>query len=190
MSNTLYTVGHSNHTPETFLGLLRLHEIAVLIDVRSAPYSRYVPHFNKSELQEYLPKQGIDYRYAGEYLGGQPKDETVYKNQQVPDAEREQFLKLVDYEAVMKKDWYLKGIRRLLEIIEQTAGSVTIMCSEGDPLDCHRHHLIARSLVDASVRIVDQNINVRHILKDGTMKLVSEADFEVHRQTPRQGRLF
>lgn len=190
MNNILYTIGHSNHTPETFLGLLRLHEIGVLIDVRSAPYSRFVPHFNKSELQDSLPKHGIDYRYAGDYLGGQPKDETVYKNQQVPDAEREQFLKLVDYEAVMKKDWYLKGIRRLLEIVEQSESGVAVMCSEGDPLDCHRHHLIARSLVDASVRVADHNINVQHILKDGTIKLVTDEDFDVHRQTPRQGRLF
>ncbi len=191
--DTLYTIGHSNLSKEDFLAHLRQHNITVLVDVRSAPVSRFVPHFNKKALEAYLKENGIDYRYAGEYLGGRPKDESVYKNETVPDVDtkREQFLKLVDYEAIMKTEWYQKGIRRLLDIITETQnGGVAIMCSEGNPLDCHRHHLIARSLLDPAVKIIDKNLKVQHIIKDGNIEIVDASAFSANTPTPHQPRLF
>lgn len=65
-SLTLFTIGHGNQTLEQFLALLQQHHIRVLVDVRSAPYSKYVPHFNKSRLETYLRDNGLDYRYATE----------------------------------------------------------------------------------------------------------------------------
>jgi uncharacterized protein (DUF488 family) len=191
---TLYTIGHSNLSKNDFLAALRKNDIAVLVDVRSAPYSRYVPHFNKSDLEVFLKENDIDYRYAGEYLGGQPKDEAVYKHQVVPDDDtsREKFLKLVDYEAVMQQEWYQRGIKRLLEIVAQTrkaGGHVAIMCSEGDPLDCHRHHLIARSLLDATVKVIDIDIEVQHIVKDGNIEAVDQVVFKAKSEQPKQPRL-
>lgn len=47
----LYTIGHSNHSIETLIGLLKQHDIAALADVRSHPYSRYLPHFNQSSVK-------------------------------------------------------------------------------------------------------------------------------------------
>lgn len=192
---TLYTIGHSNLSQEDFLAHLRQHNITVLVDVRSAPFSRYVPHFNKNALETYLKENGLDYRYAGEYLGGRPKDESVYRNETVPDEEtkREQFLKLVDYVAIMKTDWYQKGINRLLEIMTEARannGNLAIMCSEGDPLDCHRHHLIARSLLDPAVKVTDVNVKVQHIVKEGNIEAVDATAFEGKSQPPHQPRLF
>jgi len=185
----LYTIGHSNHPAATFLALLRQHNIRLLVDVRSAPYSRYVPHFNKQELAAFLQANGVEYRYAGEYLGGQPKDTAVYKEQPTPgdDAKRSDYGKQVDYLAVMQQEWYQRGIRRLLDLVAETAGGVTILCSEANPHDCHRHHLITRSLLDPAVRITAQNIQVQHILKDGTLEVAAAADFQT--AEPRQPRL-
>jgi uncharacterized protein (DUF488 family) len=179
---TLYTIGHSNLSADDFLTYLRRHDITVLVDVRSAPYSRFVPHFNKAELEVFLKTHHIDYRFAGEYLGGQPKHADVYKDGQIPgeDTERPEFLGLVQYEEVMKRDWYQKGIQRLLQIIQETmdkSSHVAVMCSEGNPRECHRHHLIARSLIDPSVRIVNESIKVQHIIKDGNIQPVKEEDF-------------
>lgn len=179
---TLYTIGHSNLSAEDFLKLLNKYNILVLVDVRSAPYSRFVPHFGKVELEAFLKSHSIDYRFAGEYLGGQPKQADVYKDGQIPDenTERPEFLGLVQYEEVMKRGWYQKGIQRLLQIVRETAdsgGNVAIMCSEGNPRECHRHHLIARSLVDPTVRITDESVKVQHIIKDGNIQLVTEKDF-------------
>lgn len=185
----LYTIGHSNLTADEFLALLRRHQIGVLVDVRSAPYSRYVPHFNKGELQAFLLENGIDYRYAGEYLGGRPQAANLYKDQQLPsdDTERANYLKQVDYAAVMKQDWYQRGIRRLLDIVTEASANVTILCSEANPHDCHRHHLIARSLLDPAVRVTEQNVKVHHIMRDGAVEVVEASGFE--ETTLRQQRL-
>ncbi len=185
----LYTIGHSNIAAEEFLANLRQHNVRVLVDVRSAPYSRYVPHFNKRELEAYLKENGVDYRYAGEHLGGQPKDDTLYKDNTIPeeDADPSKFLRSVLYKEVMKRDYYLTGIRRLLEIVAETEGGVAIMCSEGDPHNCHRHHLITRSLVDPKLRVVEGAIRVRHILKDGSIEDVDESAFD---EPPEQLSLF
>lgn len=188
----LYTIGHSNLAADDLVRLLQQHNVTVLVDVRSAPYSRYVPHFNKTELEKLLPSARIDYRFAGDYLGGQPKDPSVYRQQTVPDDEtsREDFLKLVDYLAVMERDWYQRGIARLLDLIgagEARDEHVAVMCSEGDPFECHRHHLIARSLVDPHHKITDTPLEVRHILKDGTAQAVNPAAFA---EAVNQLRLF
>lgn len=180
---TLFTVGHSDHTAEELLHLLQEHNIYVLLDVRSAPYSKHVPHFNKRELEAFLKRNGVDYRYAGDHLGGRPTQGDVYKSGQVAgkDSSREDFLELVDYEEIMQRNWYQAAIQRLLEVIHETAqkgGNVAVMCSEGNPHECHRHHLIVRSLIDPNLRIVDTDVEAIHILKDGTLQIVSPSEFK------------
>jgi len=189
---SLYTIGHSDLSSDRFLSLLNGNHIHTLIDVRSSPYSKFVPHFNKRELEAYIKENGLNYRFAGESLGGRPPQADVYKDQHMPEKsmKREDFLELVEYEEVMKRDWYLKGIRRLLDLIkagEPTGENVAVMCSEGDPRECHRHHLIARSLIDPLMKVIPDEIDIIHILKDGTSEKVLASMFE---QLPRQQRLF
>jgi uncharacterized protein (DUF488 family) len=181
---SLYTIGHSNLTAEEFLDLLKKHAITVLVDVRSAPYSRYVSQFNKEELKLFLEAHGVGYRFAGQHLGGRPKDADDYKDGQIPDEDtaRQKYLKLVDYKAMMTREEYQKGIARLLDIIREESqheGRVTIMCSEGEPQDCHRHHLIARSLLDVHTKIIDNgvDIDVFHIQRDGSLMQATPENF-------------
>jgi uncharacterized protein (DUF488 family) len=180
MTLVLYTIGHSNIPIEEFLANLRRYNVTVLVDVRSAPYSRYVPHFNKSNLEAYLKENNVDYRFAGEWLGGRPKDTDLYQDNTVPadDAAPEQSLRTVRHNDIMKRDGYQKGIQRLLEIVSETSGHVAIMCSEGDPHDCHRHHLITRSLVDPKLKFIDEIVGVQHILRDGNIEIVDESAFD------------
>jgi uncharacterized protein (DUF488 family) len=185
---TLYTIGHSDLAAPDFLRLLRQHNIYLLFDVRSAPYSKFVPHFNKRELEAFLKRNGVDYLYGGDHLGGRPAQTDVYKGGQVPDKDtkREEFLDLVQYEEVMQRNWYQAAIQRLLQVVHGTAqkgGNVAIMCSEGNPRECHRHHLIVRSLIDPKLRIVDTDVEAIHILKDGTAEIVSPSEF---RDLPKQ----
>lgn len=147
---SVYTVGHSNHPPEAFLDLLRRHGIETVVDVRSAPYSRYTPHFNKRELERLLAEAGIRYVFAGDVLGGRPPDPTCYKNGAVPDGHAN-YLELVDYAAVAARDWYRRGIERLREIGHDRR--IAMMCSEEDPARCHRHHLIAQTLLADGVPV-------------------------------------
>lgn len=182
----LYTIGHSNHTLEAFRSLLDQHRIDLLIDVRSAPYSGYSPHFNRSSLEATL-KAG--YLYRGDVLGGRPTDPALYHAAPDDALKREDYLTQVDYKAVMQTGLYRTAIDELMQIVNrQTPGSqVALMCSEANPLECHRHHLIARSLLDPAVRFVSDNIMVVHILRDGDL-MQPEADSFI--APPRQMNLF
>lgn len=140
--------------------LLEENGIDLLVDVRSSPYSRYHPQFNREVLENALRERNIDYVYAGKYLGGRPTDPSCYKNGSLP-TEGADYLHEVDYPEVMKHDWFQKGVQRLLELADEH--SAAIMCSEANPAECHRHHLIAKYL-----QIYHPEVDVRHIRQDGS----------------------
>lgn len=159
-SLTIFTIGHSNVPARRIVELLQQQGVQVLVDVRSSPYSKHVSQFNREMFQSVLQKVGLEYTFAGDYLGGRPKDPTCYKNGQIPVGHAD-FLHLVDYPAVMTKEWYQKGIGRLLEIAR--AKPTAIMCSEEDPARCHRQHLISQTLLK-------QGVEVLHIRADGKLQ--------------------
>ena len=127
------------------------------MDVRSSPYSQYSPQYNRELIERELLEAGIGYQFAGEQLGGRPKDPACYKNNAVPEGKVD-YLHQVDYPAVMRMDFFQVGIQRLLETARENRTAV--MCSEGNPAECHRHHLIGRYLIT-------QGVTVLHILSDG-----------------------
>ncbi len=147
----LYTIGHSNLTIEEFLVALRLDGICCLVDVRSTPYSHYLPQFNRDNLEHSLRQAGIEYRFAGETLGGRPADPTCYKDGVVPDGHAN-YLELVDYDEVARRSWFRQGVARLLDLARQQP--TAMMCSEEDPGRCHRYHLITQAVID-EVRVLD-----------------------------------
>ena len=65
----VYTIGHSNHTLEHFVNLIKAHEISLIADVRSVPYSRFAPQFNHKSIQASLGLYNINYEYMGDNLG-------------------------------------------------------------------------------------------------------------------------
>ena len=151
---TIYSIGHSNQPIQAFLELLNKHGIQVLVDVRSHPYSRYVPHFNSPELANAVGQAKISYLFMGKELGGRPDGEEFY------DAEDH-----VIYSSVAESPLFLKGIERLEEIGK--ASRVAIMCSEEDPAACHRHLLVGRVLAE-------RGINLLHIRGDGCIQTGEE----------------
>lgn len=155
--STIYTIGHSNVPASKIIELLEPFDIKVLFDVRSSPYSQFCPQFNRENFAQNLKQARIEYKYAGEYLGGRPKDPTCYKDGQIPEGHAD-YLHLVDYPKVMTKDFFQKGIRHLIKIAGEKRA--VVMCSEEDPAICHRHHLIGRYLTQ-------QGILVLHIRGDG-----------------------
>lgn len=157
----LYTVGHSNHSLERFIELLEGIGLQAMVDVRTAPSSRYNPQFNKGSLEHALPPKGIEYYFAGKFLGGRPSDPTCYKRRALP-PEGADYLHEVDYPEVMKRDWFVKAIQRLLEIADE--GATAVMCSEEDPAACHRHHLIARYLLREH-----PEVTIHHLRGDGVL---------------------
>jgi len=144
----IYTIGHSDHDTGEFIALLRQHSITLVVDVRSRPYSRWAHQFNRETLARDLEEAGIAYRFMGDVLGGRPADPTLY------DPERER----PDYRRVAQSITYQAGIDRLLDLARTER--VAVMCSEGDHRRCHRHLLIAQTLLERGVRVL-------HIQPDG-----------------------
>ena len=143
------TVGHSNHPLETFVSLLQQHGVTTLADVRSAPYSRFNPQFNRKALDAALQAYGIAYLFLGHALGGRPEDRSCYENGRVR------------YDRLARTPLYREGIDRAIE--RAAVEHLALMCAEKEPLDCHRALLIGRSLAAC-------NVAVAHILADGTLE--------------------
>ncbi len=146
----LYTIGHSSHTPEHFIELLQRHGIEVLVDVRSAPYSRYSPHFDREPLRDLVTAAAIKYLYLGDAIGGRPKDESHY------DLDGH-----ARYAKVAGSPDFLGGILRLERGADEFR--VALMCSEEDPTHCHRRLLIGRVLCERGHTMI-------HIRGDGRLE--------------------
>lgn len=157
---TIFTIGHSTLDPDEFLALMHLHEVGTVVDVRSAPYSRYASQFNRGNLEAVLGDAAITYHWAGESLGGRPNDPVCYHGGDMR-------VRNVDYAAMARQLWYQDGVRWLLEIAAR--GTTAIMCSEENPRRCHRHRLIERSLHEGGVAVL-------HIRRDGALEAIGLED--------------
>lgn len=149
MSKMVFTIGHSNHPVEKFLDLLKRHNIEAVADVRSAPYSRRNPQYNRKNLQDVLAEAGIRYVFLGKELGARSEDPDCYVNGKVR------------YERLAATDLFKSGIDRLIE--GQKTFRLAMMCAEKEPLNCHRTILVARELEK-------RGLGVMHILADGSLE--------------------
>lgn len=146
----LLTVGYGNRELDEVLALLCAHAVQYLIDVRSAPYSRFNPAFSKNRLSIAIERAGMHYVFMGDTLGGRPDDEACYD-----DAGH------VDYLACRDHPGFKGGFERLRSAYEQDAGAA-IFCSELRPERCHRTKLIAEAMMEMGVQ-------VEHIDTDGSL---------------------
>ncbi|HEV2955428.1 MAG TPA: DUF488 domain-containing protein [Xanthobacteraceae bacterium] len=145
-STPVLTIGHSVHPWETFLVLLRRAGVTAIADVRTSPYSRHNRHFNRDELRRELNQSGISYVFLGNELGGRPTDPELYSDG------------VVDYEKMAKAKTFSSGLDRVVEGTKKYR--IALMCSEQDPLDCHRCLLVSRALTE-------RGIVIKHILGHG-----------------------
>lgn len=152
-NHTVFTIGHSTHTIEVFVELLRRHQVTALADVRSAPFSRFNPQFNKEELERNLKSNGIKYVFLGRELGARSDDRSCYDNGRV------------QYSRLARTELFRGGIERVM--LGANEHRIALMCAEKEPLECHRTLLVARALDELGVP-------VNHILADG--RLESQAD--------------
>lgn len=157
----VFTIGHSNHSLETFSDLLTRHGVGILADVRSAPYSRFNPQFNRESLKHALKSSEIEYVYFGGELGGRPNDSACYEGGRVR------------YDRVAETRYFRRGVEQVMKAAEEHR--VALMCAEKEPLDCHRTLLVAQAL-DA------QGASIQHILADGTLENHADAINRLLRQ--------
>jgi uncharacterized protein (DUF488 family) len=163
----IFTIGHSNHDLETFLGLLQAHDITAVADVRSHPYSRYRPDFNQPILSTVLRNHQIHYVFLGEALGAMPSDLDCYVNGRA------------SYARIAATKAFQSGIERLK--IGAGQHRIALMCAEKDPINCHRAILVCPHLCQAGLQ-------PKHILADSRLEL--HADLEdrllaIHKLLPQ-----
>lgn len=153
--NTIYTIGHSDHPIERFIALLLAQQIDVLVDVRSAPWSRRFPQYAKDALVGALKDVGVRYVWMGERLGGRPSPRLRAQMQGE------------GYAGMAETPFFREGIASVLR--GRSSHRLALMCAERDPVDCHRALLVGRALATAGGEVA-------HL--DGDCGVQTQQDFE------------
>ena len=155
MSRVIYTIGHSNYEANQFITILHSYSIDTVVDIRSAPYSKYCPQFNKKTIDQVLNNSGVKYLFLGKELGARPDSSECYEYNRVK------------FDMLKKTELFKQGIEKLKDSANKC--TVALMCSEKEPINCHRAILISRVLKEEGVK-------VRHILDEN--ETVSQDDIE------------
>lgn len=162
----ILTIGHSTLPYEQFLMLLRGAGVTAIADVRSSPYSRQFPHFNREEIQSELKQDGIAYVFLGKELGGRPNGVQFFCDG------------VADYEKMATTDAFRNGLQRVISGAEKYR--IALMCSEKHPLDCHRCLLVGRELLR-------RGMDVQHIIPGGALESQSRIEDELLERAGREG---
>jgi uncharacterized protein (DUF488 family) len=152
----LLSVGHSNHDWPRLLELLRGAGVTAVADVRSSPYSRRLPQYNRSVIEGALRANGLAYVFLGDLLGGRPADPDLYD----PEG-------WADYARMRQTAAFRRGLDRLL--LGAESYTVVTLCAEEDPLDCHRGLMIAPALAELGLPPF-------HLRKDGALETTADME--------------
>ena len=150
MNTSIFTIGHSVHEMETFIHLLKHHDVTAVCDVRSTPYSRFNSQYNREDLKVQLLKNGIKYVFLGKELGARSNDPKCYEDGRV------------QYDRLAKTDLFKKGLERIYTGAKDNR--IALMCAEKEPLECHRTILVSRELEK-------KGFSISHILHNGELEM-------------------
>ena len=149
--DSIYSIGYATHTIESFINTLKKFNITAIADVRSLPYSKFKPEFNRENLKQALINNGIEYVFLGDNIGARIEAPECYKNGKA------------DYHLISKRPLFQKGLGRILKGMKKY--SIAIMCAEKDPINCHRTILICKHLKNDNIKIIhiiDSNTTENH----------------------------
>lgn len=167
----LYTIGCSILSLDDFVRNLKANDINVVADVRSVPYSRTTPQFNRESLKERLKKERIMYGDFSKEFGARRTECNAYKNNQV------------SFEKTKKLPEFIKGIQRIQNGVNM-GYSIALMCTEKNPLECHRFSLVSRGIFEKT------GIQAVHILTDGSFVATEQLEKKVIEKFGLQEDLF
>lgn len=112
---TIYSLGHSNKSVDEVIELAKQNDITDIVDVRSVPFSKYNPQFNRDDFKRSLERANLKYHWRGKNIGGRDGN--------------------VDFEGTLSRLLAVAWERR-------ETHRYAMICSEGNPCDCHRHFTI------------------------------------------------
>lgn len=161
----VYTFGHSILSLNLFFEVLSSFDIKYIYDIRSSPYSMYTPQFNAPELSKRCEKEGFNYSWLGKELGGKRTEDCVYIDNKV------------SFDKVAELEIFKKGIQTIKDNSQE---NIVLLCSESDPLKCHRFSLIGRQLLP-------QGVNLIHILGPSLTKSQKDLENEIYEKPKSKG---
>jgi uncharacterized protein (DUF488 family) len=156
--HNLYTIGYSCHSIESLIKALKKHNVKAIADVRSQPFSKFKPEFNREILSGELKKHGIQYVFLGEECGARINDHSCYVNGKA------------DYSRIATSELFQKGLHRIIQGLSKM--NIALMCAEKDPIACHRTILICHNLKESVP-------NIEHILCDNTTETHEHAELRL-----------
>lgn len=156
----IYTIGYSAFEIDEFVSILKLYNITAISDVRSSPYSKFKPDYNREFLSKKLKENNIQYVFLGNNLGARFEDKTVYINS------------TVNFELASKLDCFKNGVQRLVEGSKKY--TIALLCAEKDPIECHRSILIAKNISNI--------FDVFHILADSTTETHKQLEHRLEKR--------
>lgn len=151
----LLTIGHSTHSFERFIEIVKGAGVTAIVDVRSSPFSRYSPHFNRDALAAQLRKQGVHYLFLGRELGARRDERECYVGRQAR------------YDRIAQLPLFRVGVERVLNGC--ATHTVALMCAEKDPITCHRMVLVSRAARQPGLKI-------DHVREDGSIESNTAAE--------------
>ncbi len=177
LENKIYSIGYGNRNIEEFFLVLKKFKIGYLIDVRSSPYSKHKPEFEKHQLENYSLRYGIKYVFMGNNLGGRPEAEDNYITGKV------------DYDSLASKESFKAGLHSIIEL-KDLLSSTVLMCSEIKPENCHRSKLIGRELKKNNIEVlhIDENDVIK--TQDEVMNIVTQGlgEYDLFGEKPLTSR--
>ena len=147
---SLFTIGCSIHTPQTFIANLKQHSIQAVVDCRSTPYSKITPHFNKESIHTLLKQHSISYLSFQHEFGARRKEPPAYQYGRV------------HFPFVIQLPQFQEGVQRIRVGLDKQL-NIALMCTEKHPIDCHRFLLVSHHLEQVL------QLQTQHILFDGSL---------------------
>ena len=167
LNSSLYSIGHGQKTQEELLAELKSFDIHFLVDVRTSPYSKWVPQFNQGIIESWLQQERIRYIYMGDYIGGRPQNDICYDEEGC-----------FDYHRMAEESSFKTGLHRLIDANSKNC-RVAIMCSESDPSECHRSKLIGRELYFVHQISMNHIVAINKIIRqEEIMKTLTKGAWE------------
>ncbi len=151
MERTLLSIGHSQHRVDFFISLLKSHNVNYILDVRSIPYSQFAADYNRERIKAALQSNGIKYAFMGNYFGARPTDTSLYS----PNG-------YLDFDKVADSLNFRKAFDSVAKGVEQ-GYKIAFMCTEKDPIECHRAILVTNAFFKAGY-------SIEHIMPDNTVQ--------------------
>ena len=171
MKKVVLSIGHSQHEPEYFIKMLKEHNVNYVLDVRSVPYSQFASDYNRENIKALLSEHSINYSYMGNFFGARPLDKNLYS--------KEGYL---DFKKARQSIPFIKGYNNVLKGIQQ-GNRIAFMCTEKDPMDCHRAILVTKAFSDSGIR-------VEHIMADNTIQTQEDLNLRLlNKYFPDRGQL-